>query len=79
MLFRKSKKKITLFVAFVLQYPMSPNFTYLNDVVEVDVLPNSKPLIGELENLLRQRVMSNMISDDKSIRLTIISFHRLEQ
>ena len=72
-IWHKTNKKVTLFVSFVLQYPMLPNFTYLNDVVELDKKPKSKSDIGELETVLRNKVMSNMISDDKNIRLTILS------
>ena len=75
--FKKPDKKVTLFVSFVLQYPISPNFTFMNDLVEVESVPKTKRDIVELENMIRANVMSNMINDDRTIRVNVISYNQI--
>ncbi len=64
------------FVSYMLQYPIEPHFTYLNEVLEMDA-PVSKADIVNIETTLRLKLIEKMRNDDKTVRVTLLNWKEL--
>ena len=72
----QSRKPTQLFVSYVLQYPVEPNFTYVNDVLDVPT-PKGRVDVANIEALLRAKLVDKMRNDDRTVRITLLNWKEL--